>query len=263
MLEHARRVAVRGKQAHARWQQRFDAWRAGQPRGRRAAGAAVHPHAAAGLGGHPAGLGRRSEGRGHPEGLWRGPRRPVSGPAGAVGRFGRPGGEQQYRGQGGGLVPARGPADQDVVGRPVRAHAPLRRPRARHGRGHERHRAARRDPRVRRHVPDLLRLHARCGPAGRTHAASGHVRVDARLHRAGRGRPHPPADRALCGAAGHPRPGLRPPGRRQRDRGGVAHHPRAQRPPGRALAVPAEPARLGPHGVRVGRGRRQGRVRAG
>ena len=93
VLEHARRVAVRGKQAHARWQQRFDAWRAGQPRWRRAAGTAVHPHAAGGLGGHPAGLGRRSEGRGHPEGLRRGPRRPVSGPAGAVGRFGRPGGE--------------------------------------------------------------------------------------------------------------------------------------------------------------------------
>ena len=31
VLEHARRVAVRGKQAHARWQQRFDAWRAGTP----------------------------------------------------------------------------------------------------------------------------------------------------------------------------------------------------------------------------------------
>jgi len=42
------------------------------------------------------------------------------------------------------------PGDPDwvgrVVGRPVRAHAPLRRPRARHGRHHERHRAAQRDP---------------------------------------------------------------------------------------------------------------------
>jgi transketolase len=33
VLEHARLVAVRGKQAHARWQQRFDAWRAGNPDG--------------------------------------------------------------------------------------------------------------------------------------------------------------------------------------------------------------------------------------
>jgi transketolase len=34
VLEHARQVATRGKQAHARWQQRFDAWRAGNPDGR-------------------------------------------------------------------------------------------------------------------------------------------------------------------------------------------------------------------------------------
>jgi transketolase len=33
VLEHARQVAVRGEQAHARWQQRFDAWRAGNPDG--------------------------------------------------------------------------------------------------------------------------------------------------------------------------------------------------------------------------------------
>ncbi|MFF5025511.1 transketolase [Streptomyces collinus] len=33
VLEHARRVAERGAQAHATWQQRFDAWRAGNPDG--------------------------------------------------------------------------------------------------------------------------------------------------------------------------------------------------------------------------------------
>jgi transketolase len=33
VLQHARQVAARGKQAHARWQQRFDAWRAGNPDG--------------------------------------------------------------------------------------------------------------------------------------------------------------------------------------------------------------------------------------
>jgi transketolase len=31
VLEHARRVAERGKQAHTQWQQRFDAWRADNP----------------------------------------------------------------------------------------------------------------------------------------------------------------------------------------------------------------------------------------
>ena len=50
---------------------------------------------------------------------------------------------------------------KDVPGRPVRPGAALRHPRARHGRDHERHRPARRHPRLRRHVPDLLRLHAR------------------------------------------------------------------------------------------------------
>jgi transketolase len=33
VLEHARQVAERGKQAHAQWQQRFDAWQAGNPAG--------------------------------------------------------------------------------------------------------------------------------------------------------------------------------------------------------------------------------------
>ncbi|WP_082772479.1 transketolase [Actinoplanes sp. TFC3] len=33
VLEHARRVAERGKQAHARWQQHFHAWQAGNPHG--------------------------------------------------------------------------------------------------------------------------------------------------------------------------------------------------------------------------------------
>ncbi|MFI5960216.1 transketolase [Cryptosporangium sp. NPDC051539] len=33
VLTHARQVAERGKQAHAQWQQRFDAWRSGDPDG--------------------------------------------------------------------------------------------------------------------------------------------------------------------------------------------------------------------------------------
>ena len=59
---------------------------------------------------------------------------------------------------------------------------------------------------VRRHVPDLQRLHARRGPAGRPVQAAVHLRLDARLDRPGRGRPDPPAGRAPVGAAGHPRP---------------------------------------------------------
>ena len=161
----------------------------------------THPHAARRLGREAAELGRRPQGRGHPQGLRRGAGRPLPGAARALGRLGRPRREQQHRGQGRTVVPAREPADEDVVRRALRPHAALRRPRARHGLGHERHRAARRHPRLRRHVPDVLRLHARRGPAGRAHAAAGHLRLDARLDRPGRGRPDPPADRAPGRAA--------------------------------------------------------------
>ena len=93
VLKHVRRVAVRGEQAHARWQQRFDAWRADNPDG----GALLDRLSTRTL---PEGWtdtlptwDADPKGGGHPEGLRRGPRRPVPGPAGAVGRLGRPGGE--------------------------------------------------------------------------------------------------------------------------------------------------------------------------
>ncbi len=85
---------------------------------------------------------------------------------GALGRLGRPRRLQQHHHRGRPVVPAQGPLDQDVPRRPVRRPgAALRHPRARHGRDHERHRRPRRHPRLRRHVPDVLRLHAarRCG----------------------------------------------------------------------------------------------------
>ena len=50
---------------------------------------------------------------------------------------------------------------KEFRGGPYGRDAALRRPRARDGRDPERHRAARRDPAVRRHVPGLQRLHAR------------------------------------------------------------------------------------------------------
>ena len=109
--------------------------------------------------------------------------------------------------------------------------------------------AARRHPRLRRHVPDLLRLHAPLGQAGRADAAAGDLRLDPRLDRARRGRTDPPADRAPGRAAGDPRPGRRTPGRRQRDGRLLADDARAHRPPGRADPDPPErpdvPARRG------------------
>ena len=57
-----------------------------------------------------------------------------------------------------------------------------------------------------RHVPQVQRLHARLGPAGRAVRAPRHLRLDARLGRARRGRPDPPAGRALRGAPRDPEP---------------------------------------------------------
>ena len=109
--------------------------------------------------------------------------------------------------------------DQDVPRWPVRPHAALRHPRARHGLDHERHRRCTAAPASYGGTFLIVqRLHARRGPARRADEAAGHLRLDARLDRPRRGRPDPPADRALRRAAGHPRPGRRPPGRRQRDR---------------------------------------------
>ena len=144
-------------------------------------------------------------------------------------------GVQQHHHRGRAVVPARRPLHQDVERRPAsRPGAALRHPRARHGRDHERHRRARRHPGLRRHVPHLLRLHARLGAAGRADGAAGHLRLDPRLDRPRRGRPDPPADRAPRRAAGDPGPRRRPPGGRQRDRRVLADDPRAHRPAGRA-----------------------------
>ena len=93
-------------------------------------------------------------------------------------------------------------------------------------------------------LPDLLRLHAPVGAAGRADAAAGDLRVDPRLHRARRGRADPPADRAPRRAAGDPRAGRRTPCGRQRDRRLLAGRARAQRPARRHRPDPAERAGL-------------------
>ena len=82
------------------------------------------------------------------------------------------------------------------------------------------------------------------GPARCPDGSAGDVRLDPRLHRSRRGRPHAPADRAPGRAAGHPGPRRGPSGRRQRDRGLLAGHPRARRPPRRPGPHPPERADL-------------------
>ena len=86
----------------------------------------------------------------------------------------------------------------------------------------QRHGAARPAASLRRHLPRVQRLHARRGAPRRDDADRRDVRVDPRLHRPRRGRPDPPAGRAPLGAARDPRPRRGAPGRRQRDRRGVA-----------------------------------------
>ena len=65
---------------------------------------------------------------------------------------------------------------------------------------------AARPARLRRDVPDLLRLHARRDPARGADGAAVDLRLHARLDRARRGRPDAPADRAARGAAGDAEP---------------------------------------------------------
>ncbi len=57
---------------------------------------------------------------------------------------------------------------------------------------------------------DVQRLHAGRGATGRADGTAGDLRLDPRLDRAGRRRTDPPADRAPVGAAGHPAPGRGP-----------------------------------------------------
>ena len=107
---------------------------------------------------------------------------------------------------------------------------PLRHPRARHGGGDERHGAAWRRHSVFRHLPGVLRLCAPGDPPRRADGRARHPRHDARLDRAGRGRPDPPAGRASRGAARDPEhPGV-PPVRRGRDRRVLAAGARSARP---------------------------------
>ena len=95
---------------------------------------------------------------------------------------------------------------------------PLRRARACHGGGDERHRAltAAFIP-VRRHVPRLHRLLPAGDPPVRADAPARDLRDDARLDRARRGRSDASAGRASGGAAGDPEPARVPACGRRRD----------------------------------------------
>ena len=200
-----------------------------------------HPvvHEGERLGGEPRGVERRAQ-----RARARAPR--------ADRRLGGPHAVQRHRGE----VVAAVRAD------PLRGtlHA-LRRARARDGVDHERDGAARRPRTVRRHLPDLLRLHAPGDPARRVHEAAHRLHLHPRLDRSRRGRPDAPADRAALGAARHPRAHGPAPRRRDRDGGIVAHRGAARGRTGVSRAHAAEARSHRPHEVRERGRRREGRLR--
>ncbi len=156
----------------------------------------------------------------HPPLHQQGPQRPPRRRTGAGGRRGGP--DRQHRDETGRHRTAEPRA-------PRGAGAGLRRPRARHGRDPQRLEPARRHHPHRRHVLRVQRLHAGGGAPGRHLRSQGHLLLDARLGRARRGRPDPPADRATGRHAGHARAAGDPPRRRQRVRPGPARRHRTRR----------------------------------
>jgi len=150
------------------------------------------------LGGHPAHVAGGPKGPRHPQGVHE-PRAlgPVLPELWALWDLAE---KQQHHDRRGGLVSCNGVSTKEWQAEPYGRHAALRHPRARHGLESSRHRAERPDPPVRRHVPDLHRLHAPAGPAGRRDATAHDLRVDALLDSASaRTAPtHPPIEAPLA-----------------------------------------------------------------
>ena len=207
VIKHTRLALDRGEAAKAEWQKSFDAWAARQP-GEQGAVRPVWPR-----GNCPtAGPTRCRPGRPDPKGV------STRAASGAVLTALAPVLPELWGGSadlaesnnttmnGADSFGPAGGEDQPLERHALRPDPAFRDPRARHGRDPDRHRAARTDPAVRRNVPAVLRLHARRGPAGRGDGCAGDLRLDARLDRPRRGRPHPSAGRAPRRAARHPGP---------------------------------------------------------
>ena len=159
-------------------------------------------------------------------------------PAGIPRRLGRSHGLEQHAHQG------RGRFLEVTAGRKL---SPLRRARIRHGRDHERRRAARRLHPVRRDLPRLLRLRAEFAPHGVDHRGGQHIRADARFHRPRRGRADAPAGRASRVAPHDPPPGSLAALRHGRDLGRLGRRdpPQAGADRARAHAAGAAAAAAG------------------
>ena len=146
VITHTRGLVARGKEAHERWQPEFEAWAQREPRAQGAAGPVDRAAVARRLGRRPSALGARLQGAGHPRRLRRGAVRGGTEAARAVGRFGRPRGQQQHHHEGRGFLWPAVDFDEGLHRALVRPHPAFRCSRARDGLHPVRHRAARARP---------------------------------------------------------------------------------------------------------------------
>ena len=107
VIDHTRKLVERGKEAHEKWQRRVRRVGAARTRAQGAAGPADRRGAARRLGRRHAALGAGLQGAGHPRGVRQGAERGGAEAARAVGRFGRPGRQQQHHHRGRRIPSAR------------------------------------------------------------------------------------------------------------------------------------------------------------
>ena len=183
VIEHTRKLVERGREAHEKWQPEFRRLGRARTRPQEAARPVARRGAARRLGRRRDVLGAGVQAAGDPGGVRQGAQRRGAQAAGVVGRLRRPGGKQQHHHRRCEVVRSAVDLDLGLHRGSVRPGAALRHPRARDGFDPVRHRAARTHPRLRRHVPAVLRLHAPRGTAGVTDGHRHHLHLDPRLDR--------------------------------------------------------------------------------
>ena len=162
VIKHTRLALDRGTAAKAEWQKAFRRLGRGEPGQQGTVRPAAGPGTARRVDRRVAVLAGRSEGRVHPGRVRRRAERAGPGAARTVGRVGRPRGIEQHHDEGRRLIRPGRRDDLPLERHPVRANVAFRDPGTRDGRDPDRDRAARPDPRLRRDVHAVLRLHARC-----------------------------------------------------------------------------------------------------
>ena len=203
----------RGRRAHEKWQGEFDAWAQRRTRAQSASRPAHRQRTARWMGCRSPLLGAGIPGGGHSRGVRCGAGGGRAQTAGALGRFSRPGGQQQHHDQGREFVWSAVDFDGGLERHLVRAalHFGIR----------ESMRWARSCPASCICGPcaygePSCSSPITCGLAAVAWRHSGHrhhLRLDSRFHRSRRGRAHPSTDRKTSrGVTGHPETLRGPPG---------------------------------------------------